>query len=96
MQTKNHNNSLKRPLIVWAVLIMLTLATLGVSTTGRISFLEQAASAIIVLSFIKIWLVVWNFMEIRHAPRFLKLAFTLWCAGVALVLILIFTGVIPF
>ena len=59
--------------------------------TDRVA--EQAGAAatagVIIVAFVKVWIVGFQFMELRHAPRWLRHAFDAWIAVVCVALIVI-------
>lgn len=65
-------------LIAWAGLVILTLTSFWFRDHGVDA--KAAAAIILSLSFIKVFIVGWSFMELRIAPRALQLAFSGWCA----------------
>jgi hypothetical protein len=79
----------KRLLAVWLALSAITLAQLGVgSVAGRDVLTSNAAvtAAAIVIALVKVRVILREFMEVRHAPRFLCRLTDLWVgfAGVSL------------
>ena len=46
-----------------------------------------ATTGVIVTAFAKVWLVGFQFMELRAAPRWLWLAFTAWCVCISAALL---------
>ena len=48
-----------------------------------------AIAAVIVVAFVKVWLVGFQFMELRHAPRWLRHTFDAWITAVCVALIVI-------
>jgi Prokaryotic Cytochrome C oxidase subunit IV len=73
----------KRLALWWALLVVLTL----VSFRGARAFASpaQVAAAVLVIAFVKVRIVVRQFMEVRHAPMALRLLLDAWvivvCGG---------------
>jgi hypothetical protein len=53
---------------------------------------HAAALAIIALAFAKAWLVGWRFMELDHAPHWLRWMFSGWVAAAGSTLAVIVSG----
>ena len=73
---------------VWLFLVIATLlgwalgrGALGplASYAGQSLFTEAAAAIVLAIAFIKVRLVVMEFMELRLAPWPFRLAFDVWC-----------------
>lgn len=79
---ENHTTSLTG---AWLLLVALTLASYWFRDHG----LAPAAAivAILVLTFIKVFMVGHSFMELRRAPAWLRLVFATWCGGTCLALV---------
>lgn len=80
----------------WAWLILL-LATglawwLGQAHRAGAQGGALATAGVLVVAFFKAWLVGFQFMELRHAPRWLRHAFDGWIAAVCLALVVICLG----
>lgn len=75
----------RRAAFTWGLLVLLAVANplLSHETTAA----RGAIVAILVLACIKVRLVGLDFMELRHAPRQMRLAFEAYCAALALILI---------
>ncbi len=71
--------------LVWAVLMVLTVLSYWFRDHGLSA--EGAAAAIIIIAFVKVYLVGLSFMELRVAPAFLRNIFTYWCLGSCLFLL---------
>lgn len=71
----------------WAVLVCLTLLSLEGSPLLGTSAL--AAAVVLAIAFAKVRIVVRDFMEVRHAPRWLRLVLELWGVVVCATLIFI-------
>jgi hypothetical protein len=82
----------KRVIGAWGVLMALTAATWWVGTEHDVAGLgrEFSTVCVLVLSFAKIYVIGNTFMELRESARWLNLAFTSWCIGVCLTLIVMY------
>lgn len=72
---------LRNPLIlVWAFLTAITLASWYISQSGGIAFQINTwiTVSVLVISIIKAQMVIHYFMEVRFAPRWLKLTMISW------------------
>ncbi len=82
-------------LVVWALLVASTLASLMVTDTeGVASTLNENVPGIaaLAIAFVKVHLVMHYFMELRHAPRAWAWTFGIWTVGVLLLLSILFTS----
>ena len=88
MQTlflKNH----KAIHLAWLALIIATLigwwlGDAGHSVSGG---MPLTTAGIIATAFVKVWIISSQFMELRHAPRWLRHSFDLWIVVMCVVLI---------
>jgi hypothetical protein len=64
----------------WALLIGLTLVALETSIISRSTY--AAVAVIILIAMIKVRIVVLEFMEVKHAPLWLRAALELWILAV--------------
>lgn len=74
----------RNPLIfVWALLTVVTVASWQTARDGGEAHHLNATVTVIVLSIaaIKTQLVIWHFMEVRHAPTWLKVTANGWLLG---------------
>ncbi|MFL6108000.1 MAG: cytochrome C oxidase subunit IV family protein [Marmoricola sp.] len=71
-----------RPTVIWAILVTATAATFWVGTDHPFSLLgsDFAPALILALAFVKVALIGNEFMEIRGAPRPLRMVFAAWIA----------------
>lgn len=83
-----------RESIVWLVLLALTFASweLGTLHGVQIAGTRIEGSVMIILAFIKVHLVINNFMEVRCAPIALKICCNVWVLGVASVMLFMYNG----
>lgn len=66
--------------IAWLVLVVSTLFGwwLGYVVNSADGYVRVAASGVLVTAFVKTWVVGFQFMELRHAPWWLRHAFNAW------------------
>lgn len=87
---------LRNPLtITWALLTAVTLVSwLTARDTGSAHVLNATVTvAVLLIAAVKSQLVIWYFMEVRNAPRWLKAATACWVIALfALLLGLYFVG----
>jgi hypothetical protein len=77
------NGSARRTAVLaWMFLVCATLATY-LLLEGHGSTLEWGISLVMVVSAIKARTIVLHYMELKHAPRGWRLAFEIWVAGTA-------------
>lgn len=79
----------KLALVVWAALVAATLISLALGEDW-IGHGDLAAALVIAIAFIKVRLVGMHFMELRHAPLPLRLAFQAYCGVASIVLIVLY------
>lgn len=88
---------LRNPLIIsWALLTAVTLVSwLAARDTGSAHVLNAAVTVVVlVIAAVKSQLVIWYFMEVRQAPRWLRAATTGWVITLFVLLLgLYFAGV---
>lgn len=70
----------RRAVAVWVLLVALTISTFWLGTHHPFGGddARMASVVVIALAFVKVWFVVADFMEVRHAPRALRIAFAIW------------------
>ena len=71
----------KRLMVVWLALSAMTIAQLGVgSLDGQGALRPNAAITVsaIVIALVKVRIIIWDFMEVRHAPVLLCRLTDLW------------------
>jgi hypothetical protein len=77
---------ISRPTIVWVVLLALTGLSWAVGHVYGGSGMRYAGVCIIVVAFLKVRLVILEFMEIRHAPLPMRLAGEVWVIALCVTL----------
>ncbi len=77
--------------VAWLVLMVATGLGWWLGQAGQTSAQGQAltTAGVIVVAFIKVWIVGFQFMELRHAPRWLRHAFDAWIIAVCTALLVI-------
>lgn len=71
--------STARPIaIVWTVLVIATVVSWSVGAEKGVTPNSLASAVVLVLAYIKVWLVGLYFMELRGAPVALRAIFELW------------------
>jgi hypothetical protein len=78
--TTNTSSLPQRATVVWTLLVAVTFATFWLGTDHPFSNVSVRLASVLalVLAFLKVWLIGMDFMEIRQAPRALKVAFGVW------------------
>lgn len=79
----SHTQSL---ILVWAVLVVLTMLSWWFRDHSLGGGPEVAVGIIVVISFIKVFMVAHSFMELKFAPHWLRNCFISWCVGSCVVL----------
>jgi cytochrome c oxidase subunit 4 len=69
--------------MVWAVLTAVTVVSWVTARDGGSAHVVNATVTVVVLliAAVKTLLVIWHFMEVRHAPRWLKVTTGSWALG---------------
>lgn len=75
-----------RPSLVWLILVCATLLSFETMILGE-DGARVARAAILMIAFGKVTLVGLEFMELRHAPAFLRLPFLAWVVVAYLILL---------
>ncbi len=65
-------------LYVGGVLLLLTLGSYVLGIDHLLGFSRAAMAVVLVIAFIKVWLVTSYFMDVRHAPRWLGSIVNCW------------------
>ncbi|WP_295684248.1 cytochrome C oxidase subunit IV family protein [uncultured Nevskia sp.] len=81
---------LSRVTAVWALLIIATTLSWQLGHGAGFDDARQAGAAILVVTFIKVRLVMRDFMEIRHAPRWMRLIGDAWIVLITVLLVGLF------
>jgi len=83
---------LNRTTLIWLLLIAATALSWQMGHGLGFSDSRHAGVAILVVALVKVRLVILEFMELRHAPRFMRYAAEVWTLGVCTVLVTLFWG----
>lgn len=78
----------QRVTLVWLFMMALTLVSWSLGSTEAGEFTTLFVMGI---AFIKVRLVIFNFMEVRDAPLALRLVCDFWVLGVVVMLLRIYT-----
>ena len=76
--------------LIWMLLVAATAASWAVGHGLGLHAARDAGIAVIVVAFVKVRLVILDFMEIRHAPLTMRIAGESWVAAICTVLILLY------
>ena len=79
----------RRLLICWLILVF---ATVGSFRTSGLPNAQLALMAVLLITFVKVLLVIFEFMEVRCAPLALKLPLIAWAMVVPLGLSAVWLG----
>ena len=73
--------------LAWLILVVATGVGwwLGQTPQG----MALATAGVIIVAFIKVWIVGFQFMELRHAPRWLRHGFDAWIIAVSVALLVV-------
>lgn len=81
--------------LAWWLLVVATGLGWWLGQTGQLSSqgvsrgVALATAGVVIVAFIKVWIVAFQFMELRHAPRWLRHAFDAWIVAVCVTLLVI-------
>jgi Prokaryotic Cytochrome C oxidase subunit IV len=89
MKPKNSSILSDAKTLAWLVLMVATGVGwwLGQTVQGSATGVRIATAGVIVVAFIKVWIVAFQFMELRYAPRWLRHSFDAWIIAVCVALI---------
>ncbi|MGQ0698449.1 MAG: cytochrome C oxidase subunit IV family protein [Panacagrimonas sp.] len=76
--------------LVWIVLVGATILSWELGHGFALTNLDYVRASIIAVAFIKVRYVILDFMEIRHAPRFMRVTAEVWALVVCLALIALY------
>ena len=79
--------SLRSPIAVWMLLVLLTLLSYGSWAEGALTGRSIAGSAVIIIAFLKARLIGLHFMELNEAVVPLRIAFEIWALVTGAVLV---------
>ena len=72
---------------VWAFLVLLTVGSFWLGVDHGLGTARAALTPILVIALVKVWLVGRYFMELRHAPPWLRNVVDGWLAITAAVVV---------
>ena len=77
--------------LAWLILMVATGLGWWLGQAGKTGAqgMALATAGVIIVAFVKVWIVGFQFMELRHAPRWLRHAFDAWIIAVCLALLLV-------
>jgi hypothetical protein len=78
------SSAIRSPLtLVWAALTLVTIVSWLTARDGGSAHVVNATVTVVVLliAAVKTVLVIWHFMEVRYAPRWLKVTTGSWVTG---------------
>jgi len=83
---KRHVGLPVRLTVIWLLLLAATALSWGLGIGALVHATRVAGTAIVVVAFFKIRLIMLEFMEIRHAPLFMRIGCEAWvlaiCGGI--------------
>jgi heme/copper-type cytochrome/quinol oxidase subunit 4 len=81
---------LRKPVsIVWAALMLATCASTWLLSKNSVTP-EVATVAIMLVAAVKVRFVIWHFMEVRRAPRALRLVCNGWLLAVTALIVTVY------
>jgi hypothetical protein len=78
--------------LVWFLLVAATAISWEMGHGVGFDDIRYASVAIIVVAFIKVRFVILDFMEIRHAPQFMRLIGETWAVIVCAAVVALYIG----
>ena len=77
--------------VAWLLLVVATGVGWWLGQAGQANAQQMAlaTAGVIVVAFIKVWIVGFQFMELRHAPRWLRHTFDAWIITVCFALLFV-------
>ena len=80
--------------VAWLILMVATGIGwwLGQTNQSETEGVKLATAGVIIVSFIKVWVVGFQFMELKHAPWWLKHIYNAWVLIISFTLIIICIG----
>lgn len=90
---------MNRETVAWLLLMLVTIIltyALDGGADGALGLSDNARNALIlVIAFVKVRIVAYEFMEIRLAPVVMRTATHAWIIGTCLILLLLFPAQVP-
>jgi caa(3)-type oxidase subunit IV len=82
----------KTAIAVGAGLVTLTVGSFVLGIDHLLGYSRVAMAVVLVIAFVKVWLVTQYFMDIRRAPRWLKVVVNGWTISTAGVVVGLYIG----
>ncbi|MEC9359707.1 MAG: cytochrome C oxidase subunit IV family protein [Pseudomonadota bacterium] len=76
--------------LVWLVLVAATVLSFEVGHGIGFGDVRHASAAVLIISCIKVRLVVLDFMELRHAPHFVRIIAEAWVVSLCAILVTLY------
>lgn len=83
----NSRTARSTTLVIGILLVGLTVSSYFLGIDHLLGFSKVAMSVILVVAFVKVWLVTQFFMDVRHSPRWFNLLVTGWLVVTAALVI---------
>jgi heme/copper-type cytochrome/quinol oxidase subunit 4 len=74
-------------LYVGGLLLLLTLSSYVLGVDHLLGYWRPAMAVILVVAFVKVWVVTHYFMELRHAPRWLRAIVNCWILATCMLVV---------
>lgn len=81
---------LSRITLTWFILVVATALSWEMGHGMGFSDIRHAGVAIIIVAFVKVRFVILDFMEMRHAPHFMRLIGEIWTVVICTTLVTLF------
>lgn len=81
---------ISRPTLIWVILLAATGLSWGVGAVFGSSGVRWAGAFIVAVAFVKVRLVILEFMEIRQAPLAMRVAGEVWVLTLCTTLVTLF------
>jgi len=79
---------------IWVLTLVLTLGSVLLAShhnsSGRLTTSTAEAMAVLALAAVKVLCIIWNFMEVRDAPRWLRHWTIGWVGGLWLTIVVVY------
>lgn len=86
---------LSRITAVWALLVAATMLSWELGHGLGFGSARSAGAAILIVTFIKVRFVMLDFMEVRHAPRWMRGVGEAWIVLITTLLVVLFLRALP-
>lgn len=85
-----HSLLVSRTTLIWGLLVGATVLSWEFGHGIGFSEARHAGIAILIVAMVKVRLVILDFMEVRHAPIYMRIAGEAYCAVICAVLVTLF------